>query len=171
MREPQKYYGKYRGTVMENVDPLHMGRILAMVPDVSGLLPTSWAMPCVPLAGKQAGTHFVPQRGAGVWVEFEQGDPNHPIWVGCYWGSLAEVPAQAQLGVPTSPSIVLQTELQNGIIISDMPGPAGGIMLKSATGLSSILVNDAGIFITSGKASIVLSSGVVAINDLAMVIT
>ena len=53
----------------------------------------------------------------------------------------AEVPALALAGNPASPSIVLQTSLQNAIVISDLPGPTGGIMLKSTTG-ASIIVND-----------------------------
>jgi uncharacterized protein involved in type VI secretion and phage assembly len=88
-------------------------------------------MPCFPIAGKQMGAYFIPQIGSGVWVEFEQGDPDYPVWVGCYYGSAAEVPALALAGNPASPNIVLQTSLQNSVIISDLPGPTGGIMLKS----------------------------------------
>ena len=51
-------------------------------------MPTTWAMPCVPIAGKQEGVYMVPQIGAGVWIEFEQGDPDYPIWVGGFWGAL-----------------------------------------------------------------------------------
>ncbi|HEV3166198.1 MAG TPA: phage baseplate assembly protein V, partial [Isosphaeraceae bacterium] len=134
MNEPKKYYGKYRGTVVQNIDPLQIGRIMAIVPDVSNLVPTSWAMPCVPIAGKQMGVHIVPQIGSGVWIEFEQGNPDKPIWTGCYWGSVAEVPALALIGLPVSPSIVLQTAGQNTIMISDLPGPTGGILLKTKTG-------------------------------------
>ena len=51
-----------------------------------GLLPSPWALPCVPLAGPTMGTSFVPPPvGSSVWVEFEQGDPETPIWVGCFW--------------------------------------------------------------------------------------
>jgi uncharacterized protein involved in type VI secretion and phage assembly len=171
MTEPKKFYGKYRGTVINNIDPLQMGRIQASVPDVSNIIPTSWAMPCVPLAGKQSGTYMVPQIGAGVWIEFEQGDPDHPIWVGGFWGVVAEVPALALAGVPASPSIVLQTTLQNSIVVSDLPGPAGGIILKSTTG-ASIIVNDTGIYIQNGKgASIVMAGPAVNINLGAMIIT
>ena len=134
MATQNKFYGKYRGTVMINVDPEQRGRIMAMVPDVLGLIPSSWAMPCFPIAGKQQGTYFIPQIGAGVWVEFENGDPSYPIWTGCFWGSAAEVPALALAGNPASPNIVLQTTLQNAVVISDLPGPTGGIMLKSTTG-------------------------------------
>lgn len=170
MSESTKYYGKYRGTVINNIDPYQIGRIQVMVPDVSGLIPTSWAMPCVPIAGKQMGTYFVPQVGAGVWVEFEQGDPDYPIWVGGFWGVVAEVPALALAGVPANPNIVLQTALQNTIVVSDLPGPTGGIMLKSMTG-ATIIVNDTGIYIQNGKgASLVMVGPSVTINNGAMVI-
>ena len=76
MREGPKFYGVYRGTVVNNVDPLQIGRIQATVPDVSGLTPTTWATPCIPVAGKQMGTFFVPQIGSGVWLQFEAGDPD-----------------------------------------------------------------------------------------------
>ena len=150
MNEPKKYYGKYRGTVLQNVDPMQMGRIQVIVPDVSAVLPTSWAMPCVPIAGKQMGSYFVPQIGSGVWVEFEQGDPDYPIWTGCFWGSSAELPVLALAGNPISPSIVLGTGLMNTVAVSDVPGPTGGILLKSTTG-AFIMVNDTGIYIQNGK--------------------
>lgn len=166
----KKFYGKYRGTVINNIDPMQMGRIMVMVPDVSALLPTSWAMPCVPIAGKQSGSYFIPQIGAGVWIEFEQGDPDYPIWVGGFWGTVAEVPALALAGNPVSPSIVLQTGLQNSLIISDLPGPTGGIMLKSTTG-ATLIVNDTGIYIQNGKgASIIMVGPNVTINNGAMMI-
>jgi uncharacterized protein involved in type VI secretion and phage assembly len=166
-----KHYGKYRGTVTENVDPMQLGRIQAMVPDVSGLLPSSWAMPCVPVAGKLSGVYVVPQIGAGVWIEFEQGDPDYPIWTGGFWGIAAEVPSLALLGDPASPSIVLQTVLQNTLAISDVPGPTGGIMLKSTSG-AMIVVNDIGITISNGQgATIVLAGPTVTINDGALVVT
>ncbi|MBA3942928.1 MAG: baseplate assembly protein [Herpetosiphonaceae bacterium] len=170
MSPVQKFYGKYRGTVLQNVDPLQIGRIQVMVPDVSTLLPSSWAMPCVPIAGKQMGTFVVPQIGAGVWVEFEQGDPDYPIWVGGFWGLVAEVPALALAGNPASPSIVLQTALQNTIAVSDLPGPTGGIMLKSTTG-ATIIVNDTGIYIQNGKgASIIMTGPSITINNGALTI-
>ncbi len=170
MADVKKFWGKYRATVVNNIDPLQLGRILVSVPDVQGLIPSSWAMPCVPIAGKQMGTYVVPQIGAGVWVEFEQGDPDYPVWVGGYWGSAAEVPALALAGNPASPSIVLQTALQNALVVSDLPGPTGGIMLKSTTG-ATIIVNDTGIYIQNGKgASLIMTGPTVTINNGAMVI-
>lgn len=168
------FYGKYRGTVVNNIDPKQLGRLLVQVPDVLGLTPSSWAEPCVPLAGPtgtKMGVYLVPPIGAGVWVEFEQGDPNNPIWVGCRWGSTSDIPKQALAGLPVSPNIVLQTAGKNIIVVSDVPGPSGGIMLKSPTG-ASIIVNDTGIYIKNGKgASLTMSGPTVTINDGAMAIT
>jgi uncharacterized protein involved in type VI secretion and phage assembly len=170
MATQNKFYGKYRGTVTVNVDPEQRGRIMAMVPDVLGVIPSSWAMPCFPIAGKQQGTYFIPQIGAGVWIEFENGDPSHPILTGCFWGVVAEVPALALAGNPASPNIVLQTSMQNAVVISDLPGPTGGIMLKSTTG-ASIIVNDTGIYIQNGKgASIVMTGPTVTVNSGALVV-
>lgn len=171
MSDGQKFFGKYRGTVINNVDVTQMGRIQAIVPDVSTLLPTSWCMPCVPVAGIQTGVFTVPPIGSGVWIEFEQGDPDYPIWTGCYWGSPAEVPALAHTVPPALFGITLQTTLQNGIVLSDLPGPTGGIMLKSTTG-ATIIVNDTGIYIQNGKgASIIMAGPTVTINQGALVIT
>lgn len=166
-----RFYGKHRGTVIQNVDPEQRGRIQVMVPGVLGLLPSSWALPCMPFAGKQSGVYVVPQIGAGVWIEFEQGDPDYPIWSGGFWGSAAEVPALALAGNPVSPSVVLQSGLQNGITISDVPGPTGGILIKSVSG-AMILVNDVGITISNGKgATVVLAGPTVTINNGALVVT
>ena len=167
----QRYYGKYRGMVLNNVDPMQQGRLQVQVPDVAGLVPASWAMPCVPIAGLQNGMFAMPVIGSGVWVEFEQGNPEFPIWVGCFWGSAAEVPALARATPPVTPAITFQTPLQNGITISDLPGPTGGIMIKSATG-ATLIVNDTGIYIQNGKgASITLVGPAVTINNGALTVT
>lgn len=169
----QKYFGKYRGTVINNIDPEQRGRILAMVPDVFGMVPSSWCEACVPLAGPTGppmGTYFVPPIGAGVWIEFEQGDPNHPVFTGCRFGLAAEVPTLAFAGLPISPSIVLQTAGQNTIAISDLPGPTGGIMLKSATG-ATLIVNDTGIYIQNGRGAMLTMVGpTVTVNNGALVV-
>lgn len=152
------YYGKYRGTVINNIDPLQIGRIQAMVPDVSSLLPSSWAMPCVPVAGINYGVFTVPSIGAGVWIEFEKGDPDYPIWVGGYWGSAAETPALAKAVPPGLAGITLQTTLKNGIVVSDTPGPTGGILIQTTTG-AMVSVSDVGIIISNGKGATINMTG------------
>lgn len=171
MNGQQQFFGKYRGVVLNNVDPMQQGRIQVQVPDVTGLAPASWAAPCVPVAGLQTGMVALPIPGSGVWVEFEQGDPDHPIWTGCFWGSAAEVPALALATPPAVPAITLQTPLQNGITVSDLPGPTGGIMIKSASG-ATLIVNDTGIYIQNGKgAMITLVGPSVTVNNGALVVT
>ena len=114
---PKRFYGKYRGTVIQNIDPEFRGRIMCEVPDVLGVVPSSWCEACVPLAGPTGppmGAYFVPPIGAGVWVEFEQGDPNKPIWSGCRFAARADVPTLALAGDSgVDPNIVFQTMLQN----------------------------------------------------------
>jgi uncharacterized protein involved in type VI secretion and phage assembly len=154
----ERYYGKYRGTVVNNIDPMQIGRIQAIVPDVSGVVPTSWAMPCVPTAGLNSGVFTVPQIGSGVWMEFEQGDAERPIWVGGYWGSTAELPVLARTVPPAVNGITMQTTLKNGVVISDTPGPTGGIMIQTATG-ATISVSDVGIVISNGKGAVISMLG------------
>ncbi len=169
----EKFYGKYRGTVVNNIDPLQIGRIQVSVSDVN-LIPATWAMPCVPYAGVQAGAFMTPPIGSGVWVEFERGDPDYPIWVGGFWGSMAEVPALALVppAMPPGQNVVLQTTAQNTLLLSDSaPTPvSGGIVLKTLTG-AMIVVNDSGIYIQNGKgASIMMVGPTVTINQGALVV-
>jgi uncharacterized protein involved in type VI secretion and phage assembly len=115
------------------------------------------------------GAFMVPQVGAHVWIQFEAGDPDYPVWMGGHWEA-GEVPALALAGVPGDPNIVLQSTLQNSLVISDLPGPTGGIMLKSTTG-ATIIVNDTGIYIQNGKgASIVMAGPTVTVNNGALVV-
>jgi hypothetical protein len=168
-----KYWGKYRATVINNIDPELRGRLMLMIPDVLNLIPSTWAEACAPLAGPTGppmGIYAVPPIGAGVWVEFENGDPDYPIWVGCRWGSPSDVPPLAHAGLPVAPNIVIQSLAQNSIIVSDLPGPVGGIILKSLTG-ASIIVNDTGIYIQNGKGAMINMVGpAVTINNGALTI-
>lgn len=168
-----RYYGKFRGTVLNTADPENRGRIQAMVPDVQGLTPTSWALPCLPAAGKGSGVYAVPEIGAGVWIEFEQGDPDYPIWTGCFWGSTAELPEMGMASPPPTPNIVLQTTGRNSVTVYGAPG--GGLMLCAGPLASPtsprITINQAGIILTNGQATITLAGPTVTINNGALVVT
>ncbi len=161
-RDSQRYYGKHRGLVIENIDPEQIGRVLVQVPDVLGEIPSSWAMPCVPVAGIQAGCFMVPPIGSQVWVEFEQGDPDYPIWTGGFWGLVADVPifATAPPAIPPGQNIVLQTTGQNMVMVSDAPPSpvTGGIVLKSTTG-AMIVLNETGIYISNGQGAMITLVG------------
>lgn len=150
--------GKYRGTVVNNIDPLQIGRIQVMVADVAGFVPGTWALPCLPAAGINSGLFTVPMMGAGVWIEFERGDPDYPIWVGGFWGTTAELPLLSRIVPPGVSGFTLQTPLKNGLVISDVPGPTGGILIQTATG-AMISVSDVGIIISNGKGAVINMTG------------
>src|SRR6185295_16483516 len=86
------FYGKFRGKVTENRDPLMLGRLRVKAPDVYGEEESGWALPASPYAGNGVGLFLIPPTDASVWVEFEHGDPHYPIWAGCFWAT-GEVPA------------------------------------------------------------------------------
>jgi len=165
-----QFTGKYRGTVVNNQDPQNRGRLTLQVSDVAQLKTSTWALPAAHFAGNQSGFFSVPPVGANVWVEFEQGDSDFPIWSGCFWGSSGEVPTQATSAPPGVQSIVMQSVGGNILMISDAPGPSGGILLKSSSG-ASISINDTGITITNGQATILIAGPTVTVNDGALVIT
>jgi uncharacterized protein involved in type VI secretion and phage assembly len=171
MAQEKKFYGKYRGTVLDNIDPMQTGRLLVQVPDIGGDLPSTWALPCMPFAGPGSGSYAVPPVDSMVWVEFEQGDPDYPIWTGCFWDSADDVPDAAFLGTPGLQQVVIQTVAENMLVISDTPGPAGGFLLQTSSG-ALISVSDTGIVIDNGQgASIMLTGPTVTINEGALEVT
>ncbi|HVS82557.1 MAG TPA: phage baseplate assembly protein V [Pyrinomonadaceae bacterium] len=89
----QKFFGKYRGVVTNNIDPQQMGRISAQVPAVLGPGQTARALPCVPVGVSKTAGSSLPKVGANVWIEFENGDPDLPIWSGCFFANSGETPA------------------------------------------------------------------------------
>ena len=159
------FYGKYRGTVTDIQDPLMIGRIRARVPDVLGDQESGWAMPCAPFGGDGMGFFALPKSGAGVWIEFEHGDPDYPIYSGCWWGSAAEVPPL--LLAPPYKKVMLKTEGGHSILLDDTPG-IGGITLETSGG-QKIVINTMGIEIDNGQGgSIKLTGPQVSVNSGAL---
>jgi Type VI secretion system/phage-baseplate injector OB domain len=160
-----RFYGKYRGKVENNVDVMFMGRIQVSVPAVLGPGRLSWALPCAPGAGPGAGLFLIPPQGANVWVEFEGGDPDYPIYSGGFWG-----PGEA----PASPAVpqmaVLKTESVS-LTINNLPG-AGGFTLEvspPAVPAPMKLVCDAnGIELSHGPSSVKLTLSGVNVNNGAL---
>ncbi len=148
-----RYYGKYRGTVFNNVDPKGQGRIQVLVPQILPVPLASWAMMCTPVGGVQHGMFAVPPPRTGVWVEFEQGDIDYPIWTGCFIGAGFETPKQAPTVNPFLQSITLQTPTQNCVVIDDTPGPMGGIQIR-IKGKTMVTIAEAYIKLDTGLASI-----------------
>jgi hypothetical protein len=162
-RQTDRFYGKYRGLVAINVDPLGQGRLKALVPEVLGVVPSSWALPCTPYAGTMAGLFTMPMFGSGVWIEFEAGDVSRPIWSGCWWGS-AQVPLN-EVGAPsTFVNKVLRSD--TGLLLSfndatqmiTMTDMAGLNVLRMVLGVvqltgTSVVTIDAA-FIQHGSAAV-----------------
>ena len=155
------YFGKYRGEVVNPLDPQGLGRIQVSVPGVLGSAKLAWAMPCFPGAGPGVGIFAIPPMGAKVWVEFERGDPDYPIWSGGFWG-MGETPAT--MG-PTQPFTHVWAGSNFKIEILDMPGVATlTITLTVPTGEAKIAADAAGMELSWGKSSVKLSLDGVSIN-------
>jgi hypothetical protein len=117
------------------------------VENVWGPNVSSWALPCMPYGGLSLGMFVVPPIGANVWVEFQHGNPELPIWTGFWWGSMLDAPKSPLLGTPGTPQMHVESIIKNGLVISDTPVlpwlPTGGVLIKSAT--SYIAVDATGI--------------------------
>jgi uncharacterized protein involved in type VI secretion and phage assembly len=122
-------------------------------------------MPCLPFAGSGLGFFGLPTVGAGVWIEFEHGDPDYPIWSGCWYGSLAELPPI--LLAPPYKKVLLKTEGGHSIILDDTPG-IGGITLETSGG-QKIVLSALGVEITTGQGGTINMTGPqVSINNGAL---
>jgi len=164
-----RYFGKYRATVLNNVDPEMRGRIQVQLGDRYGLFPSTWALPAFPVASIQSGFVAIPPLRSSVWIEFEAGDPEFPIWTGAFFENPGEMPAMASIGTPVSPSIVMQTVGQVTLMLSDIP--ATNVVIKTLTG-AAITIGEAGIVISNGKgASIALTGPSVIVNAGALTVT
>src|SRR5215467_12564634 len=114
-RHAGKLYGKYSGEVVANdIDPDHTGIISVSVPSVFGAGIAVPARPCLPY-----GHFFIPAVGTKLWIEFESGDPEYPIWVGV-WYPKGKVPKPADISPPDNR--VIQTASGHTIEIMDKGG-------------------------------------------------
>jgi len=96
-----KYFGKFRGFVVDNADPEHRARLRLKVPSVLGEEITAWALPCLPFGGiADQGLFTVPEIGAQIWLEFEEGNISLPVWTGTFWQQDGDAPAQLDADAP-----------------------------------------------------------------------
>jgi len=154
-----RFYGKYRGTVTQ-VDAPTM-RIKAKIPSVLAGQESGWCMACVPYAGDEVGFAFLPEEGAGVWIEFEGGDVSYPIWTGCYWRS-GEQPAD---GGPTVKAIV--TKAGHKLLLDD----DGETIAVSDQNQNQLSFGSDGVTVERGGKKVVVSDSAVNVNDGALEVT
>ena len=152
----ERIYGKFRGVVLNNLDPEGRGRLMATVAEVLGEIPTGWATPCAPYAGPGAGFFSVPPVGAGVWIEFEAGDVSRPIWVGCYWG-VAEPPMSPPASKPgTITTKIWRSDFGLSVVLDDLKQ---SITVSDSLGVNQIVIDVlTGTVTVRGLAQIVLDS-------------
>lgn len=149
----EKYFGKFRGVVVSNLDPMQICRIQVHVPDVYGESASPWAMPCLPVTGQCEGLMVLPSVGSAVWVEFERGDSDRPIWVGGFWRDAAEL-TTGNNGFP-----VWQMMHNGGLVIGTVDGARirfdkNGFTLESGKG-ASITLRGPEVSINHGALSVI----------------
>lgn len=160
------FYGKYRGVVTDNQDPLRLGRIRATVPDITGSDESGWAWPCAPFGGQGMGFFALPAVGSGVWIEFEQGQPDYPIWSGCWWSTVTDMPSE--LEVEPEKKVLIKTGGGHSILLDDSI-PAK-ITIQTTGGQKIILSDDAGgqiIIQTTPEQKIILQTASIQIDNAA----
>lgn len=161
------HVGKFRGKVVDAVDPDRRGRLKVQVPGALGTSAEVWAMPCVAFAGPGVGLYFLPPTGASVWVEFEGGDPGLPIWTGCFWGE-----GEACVESSDARSMVLKTrslllrvrEGSEAELVCEVGPPIAGAAVR-------LHVDSGGAKLTCGAASVRLDGATVSMNDGALEVT
>lgn len=143
----ERFFGKFRGRIINNKDPQNLARIKALVPAVLGDQETQWALPSVPYAGNGVGFYFIPPIGSNVWIEFEKGDSRLPVWSGCFW-EIGQAPiisnAYDQKVIKTDKAI---------ISISDTSGLDEGIRIETTSGLK-IVMDSSGIELSNGSSNV-----------------
>jgi len=172
----RRFYGKYRGFVVDNADPEHLGRLKLKVPSVLGPdVATGWAMPCVPYGGDvDQGFLFIPEVGAGVWVEFEAGDLEFPIWVGTFWskpGGESELPrpndkdGNEQDAVQDPPTRkIIKTKKGHTIQLEDAEGKER-IIISDGEAENRVVFSESGVAITNKSNSITMTDEGIVIKD------
>jgi hypothetical protein len=167
--DAEKFSGPYQGVVVSNVDPLNLNRLMVRVDDVLGADPCIWATPSAGVAGM----HVVPMVGSGVWIQFQDDDIDRAIWSGFWRGGTADTLPVTQTLPPGAPAVVLGTPIGNYLMITDAPGPAGGIQLQlHGPGGPYIRINESGIELSCGPglATIRLAGSIVTVNNDALTV-
>lgn len=167
----ERFYGKCRAFVADNADPENRGRLRLRIPDVLGpTVISGWALPCAPYGGSAGqGFFYIPEKNAGVWVEFEQGKLDYPVWVGTFWakpGGTTEVPKPGDSQSPPTSKII--KTLKHTIELADADGNEA-ITVTDATNKNKVTLDQNGIAIEDQNSNkIELTSSGVTITSSAI---
>jgi len=167
MRQHGLWFGKYRGEVTVVGTGKDLGKIKATVPTVYGVdkdrkpVESVWIEPVVPFAGNKHGFAFMPEKGDGVWIEFEGGDSSKPLWTGCFW-------AKDQMPKAASDKVrVIATSHGHQIVLDD---DKDEIRIEHGKGPSIVMTKDS-ITIKVKSKKIVLDGSGMHVNDKALEVT
>lgn len=140
---PDCFYGKYEGKVTDVDDPLEIGRLRAIVPEVLGVeIETGWALPAAPFGGgKDRGLLFLPDVGDTVWIEFAAGDISRPIWSGAFWGAPESAGQQNDLATATGSEVPTSEGAKAGPGVSILRTSAGHRLVMDDEGGVVIFAN------------------------------
>jgi uncharacterized protein involved in type VI secretion and phage assembly len=131
-----QFFGKYRGLVTDTDDPKNLGRLRAKVQEVLGDTDTGWALPVAPYAAKNEGFYAIPPVNAGVWIEFEAGDVERPLWSGAWWGD-DQLPKN-ESGADTKPTLKIWRS-EKGMLVA-MDDAAETLTLSDSEGSNLITI-------------------------------
>ena len=136
-----RYYSLYTGIVTDNADPQSQGRVKVRVPALGRDEPlTQWAYPVTPFAGRSYGFFFPPEVGDNVWVMFEGGNPDLPIYVGGWFGNPSKGPSSSEVPTEASPRgkspVIRELRTPSGhrLIFDDTDG-SGSITIQTPKGI------------------------------------
>lgn len=146
--------GKFRAQVVDVNDPNRQGRIKVSCPRVLGSSVSAWCLPCIPNALDDVGDYFLPKVGESVWVEFEEGDINKPIWTGG-WYSPNKIPISSRERLDQKRVIAYNG---NTITMSD-----GEITIERPDGSCISLTNEKGVVISADNADLALTAETIPI--------
>ena len=167
-RVRDRYYGKYPGYVVDNQDPLELGRVRARVPSVFGEdVDTGWCMPCAPFGGgPERGMLFVPEVGDTIWVEFAGGELSRPIWAGCFWGAPNSVGGQDHLGEATGSELPSSEGQKAGPGLGVLETRAGHRLVFDDEGGVTILANAGGVELRlTGSGELVVKADKISLGE------
>ena len=150
-----RFFGKYRGQVTRIDDPDKLGRIMALVPSVMDQEPVGWALPAFPFAGDGCGHVMLPAVDAMVWIEFEAGNLDFPIWTGSFFRS-------GQRPDPdTTGAHVIVTQGGHKLLLDD----DGGTVTVEHAGGAKIEMTLTGITLSVGASKMEMSLTAISFNE------
>jgi len=150
-----RFFGKHRGTVTDNNDPEKLGRLMALVPSVMGEVPVGWALPTFPFTGDGCGHVMLPAVGAMVWIEFEAGNLDFPIWSGGFFLS-GQRPSPDATGAH-----VIVTQGGHKVVLDD----DGGNVTIEHSGGAKIEMTLTGITMSIGASKLEMSLTAISFNE------